>query len=172
MTPENAEKAARLAQVVMAFEAARDALRKIQKPCGYRGAAPTVPANVIENFHRAWLAIKSGLTDAEEAYRQASITAKLGPEWDPPRFVHDCKRCIYLGRYCGVLGGLPDREQDLYACPSKRDRVDRYSLLARYGNEAHEYASTLETLAHLSTVHPGLAEAHKRAEARGIGDKR
>lgn len=46
------------------------------------------------------------------------------------RYAHDCKACAYLGR-C--------REFDLYACPSGSMGA---SLLARYGNDGPQYAST------------------------------
>lgn len=46
----------------------------------------------------------------------------------PPRYIHDCEDCIYLGRF---------RRFDLYGCGTS----ERYSLIARFGNEGSEYES-------------------------------
>lgn len=48
----------------------------------------------------------------------------------PPKFHHDCDGCIFLGR-------SEDGRWDLYHCP----RCDEGSVVARYGNEGHEYSS-------------------------------
>jgi hypothetical protein len=54
----------------------------------------------------------------------ASFEVKL-----PPRFIHDCKSCLYLGRH---------EEYDMWFCPT----CDEGTLIARYDNEGGEYAST------------------------------
>lgn len=49
------------------------------------------------------------------------------------RYQHDCEQCTLLGHY---------KEFDLYICRNKHKPTDS-TLLARYGNEPREYASTL-----------------------------
>jgi hypothetical protein len=64
------------------------------------------------------------------------------------RYQHDCNNCIFLGHY---------KEYDLYYCPSDRGAI--YStVIARYGNEGHEYASGINSM-----TMPGLNEAKARA---------
>ena len=48
----------------------------------------------------------------------------------PPRYVHDCDRCRYLGRF---------RSYDLYVCETKS--LSRQSVIARYSDEPSGYAS-------------------------------
>jgi len=48
-----------------------------------------------------------------------------------PRFQHDCVNCIYLGQF---------KEFDLYFHQAP---VGRPTVLARYGDEGHEYKSGL-----------------------------
>ena len=69
-------------------------------------------------------------------------------------FEHDCQNCKPLGEYEGF---------DLYYCP---EQILGGSVLARYGNEAHEYASMpLEMFFYtdLKATHSGgLNEAARR----------
>jgi hypothetical protein len=50
-----------------------------------------------------------------------------------PRYTHDCDACEYLGEHL---------EYDLYYCP----RCDGGTVLARYGNDGPDYASTMVSL--------------------------
>lgn len=45
------------------------------------------------------------------------------------RFTHDCDSCVFVGQH---------GDHDVWFCP----RCDGGSLIARYGNEGSEYAST------------------------------
>ncbi len=102
-----------------------------------------------------------------------------------PLFIHDCDGCVFLGRYQYRAEtfdrkiGL--RDYDLYICVSGLGQID-VSLIARYGSEGSEYASTLAcmenpndhffALQHVHRVggldsHP-LAVAYQRALARGL----
>lgn len=47
-----------------------------------------------------------------------------------PRYTHDCDACEPLGEHL---------EYDLYYCP----RCDGGTIIARYGNDGPEYASTM-----------------------------
>lgn len=51
------------------------------------------------------------------------------------QFLHECDRCRYLGPYTSDWYG-PNRRYELYACETRDP-----SVLARYGDKAHEYAS-------------------------------
>jgi len=46
-----------------------------------------------------------------------------------PRFQHDCDKCIFLGHF---------NEHDVYFCPKSNGG----SLLARYGDDGPDYASS------------------------------
>jgi hypothetical protein len=74
-----------------------------------------------------------------------------------PRFIHDCKSCIYLGRYLGLIHDrrLP---ADLYFCPGE------YTVLARYGDEPDSYSAGIPIW---KFVRP-LEVAVYRAILRGI----
>lgn len=50
-------------------------------------------------------------------------------------FTHDCERCVYLGHHDGL---------DVYYCPvsAAASGILGGTVVARYGNEGHEYAST------------------------------
>lgn len=64
------------------------------------------------------------------------------------RYEHDCEKCIFLGCW---------EEYDLYFCSG----VTRGStVVARYGDDGHEYTSGLD----LADITPPLAEARARAE--------
>jgi hypothetical protein len=56
-----------------------------------------------------------------------------------PRFTHDCNGCVYLGTYDKHVRGEFNR-WDLYWCKSKNENLS--SLIARYGDEGHEYRSS------------------------------
>lgn len=49
-----------------------------------------------------------------------------------PEFVNDCGGCVYLGS-----GSYEGKPHDWYRCGTG----ERWTLLARFGNEAHEYRS-------------------------------
>lgn len=51
-----------------------------------------------------------------------------------PQFQHDCKACIFLGRFVSPDGV----EHDLYSCPKARPLP---TLIARYGSEGPSYIS-------------------------------
>ena len=76
------------------------------------------------------------------------------PRWikyDPSAqrtYIHDCSQCVFLGTYdydAPWGDGTRHLVADLYACnpppPTPEEEWDRTSLLARFGDEAHEYAS-------------------------------
>jgi hypothetical protein len=67
-----------------------------------------------------------------------------------PRYQHDCDKCQFLGQ---------DAKHDLYFCP----QGGRPTVIARYGDEGHEYMSGLFS-AHIEP----LDEAKKRAVANGL----
>ena len=54
---------------------------------------------------------------------------------ETPKYQHDCCESIYLGTWCSVDGEI----YDLYACTAHTS--SGVSLMARYGNEGHEYIS-------------------------------
>jgi hypothetical protein len=69
-----------------------------------------------------------------------AYSALLAP---PPRFTHDCKKCVYLGQH-GPF--------DLYACgkplPLDHESCADFTLatvIARHGSDGPEYASGLAT---------------------------
>jgi hypothetical protein len=78
-----------------------------------------------------------------------TTAAQTQPD-DAPRYTHDCDQCVFLGWY---------EECDLYFCA--RNIV---TVIARYGNDGHEYTSGLT----FTDVDPELAEAKKRAVERGL----
>ncbi len=49
----------------------------------------------------------------------------------PPRYKHDCRKCKYLGQH---------KEYDLYHCYNCA--LEKGTVIARYGNDGWEYAST------------------------------
>lgn len=65
------------------------------------------------------------------------------------RYKHDCSECIPLGKY---------EEYDLYM---HIDKGCANNLVARYGDEGHEYASILVGMAPYSN-HDALREAYYR----------
>jgi len=50
-----------------------------------------------------------------------------------PRYTHDCPACLFMGRH---------GQYDTYFCPKSQGDGDSGSVIARYGNEGHEYASS------------------------------
>ncbi len=51
-----------------------------------------------------------------------------------PTFKHDCDACVSLGVHEDAEG-----KHDLYFCPDWRHKF--HTVLARFGNEGHEYRS-------------------------------
>jgi type VI secretion system protein ImpL len=74
-------------------------------------------------------------------------------ETTSPMFEHDCDLCTFLGECRG---------HDLYFCD--KCFTAGPTLIARYGSEGKQYTSGLE----LAAVDPLLAEARRRAIARGL----
>lgn len=72
-----------------------------------------------------------------------------------PKWEHDCESCAYLGTV------EHDQVYDLYACVENQAGMG--SLLARFGNEAHEYRSTLRPVSREVMINrPYLVEAEER----------
>ncbi len=71
-----------------------------------------------------------------------------------PTLPHYCGRCVFLGTVSGA---------DLYACGGM-------NVLARWGAEASQYGSGLEFAGRDSPLGRDLAEAVRRAVARGLLD--
>lgn len=69
---------------------------------------------------------------------------------EPPRFTHDCTRCVFLGQHG------PD---DLYFHPDERQTV-----IARWGSIPQDYSSGLAGADFL----PALGEAKRRAVEMGL----
>lgn len=75
---------------------------------------------------------------------------------------HDCERCIFLGVY-SVITSQRVIVTDLYFCEAQA----RPTVIARYGDEGHQYHSGLEAADYQNTS-PDLAEAKSRAIAVGL----
>lgn len=73
-----------------------------------------------------------------------------------PKWKHDCPYCKYLGAAPDIDGS----QMDLYVC----ERQVTKTVLARYGNQGHQYLSGLTAAA----SDPHLAEAKRRAIAQGF----
>lgn len=71
-------------------------------------------------------------------------------------FNHDCANCVYLGAY---------EHQDLYFHKGSEDLRD--TVIARFGNESHEYESGL---AHSFGANPALTHARLVAQLKGMLD--
>jgi hypothetical protein len=69
-----------------------------------------------------------------------------------PRYVHDCKSCVFLGCF---------GEYDLYYCP-QGGKIP--TVVARYGDKPPQYSSGL----YGDCALPCLAEARKRAVEKGL----
>jgi hypothetical protein len=59
---------------------------------------------------------------------------------EPPKFIHDCDACIFLGRYISEI--WKGEEVDLYVCPGG-GISNRGTVISRFGDEGHEYESGL-----------------------------
>jgi hypothetical protein len=70
---------------------------------------------------------------------------------DTPQFVHDCKECVFLGRY--------KDNYDLYFC-SKHGHI---TVIGRFGNEGWEYSSGIH-----NSLLPELVEAKRRAKEKDL----
>jgi hypothetical protein len=70
-----------------------------------------------------------------------------------PKWRHDCDRCHFLGQTIG--GGKP---VDLYVHEKDADGRRSPTLIARYGDEGHEYYSIDANYAH-ATGHSELFAA-------------
>lgn len=70
------------------------------------------------------------------------------------RYTHDCGRCVFLGEH---------GEYDLYFHEGTPPVLT--TVIARYGNEGGNYMSGLAFAGRI----PELAEARRRAIARGFG---
>lgn len=70
-----------------------------------------------------------------------------------PRYQHDCSKCKPLGEF---------GEFDLYYCETEVEKHP--TVIARYGNEGHEYNSGLE----LADLNKPLGEAKRRAIKNGL----
>lgn len=92
---------------------------------------------------------------------------------EQPQFVHDCDRCIFLGRWRGrAYGYLPETEYDLYVCVNRGHRpLD--SWLARYGNHGSEYLSSHppEAFAQPYTQQPWEQEVARRFAEKEKNDE-
>jgi len=57
----------------------------------------------------------------------------------PPAFEHDCDKCVYFGTY----NNWSKKEKfDMYFCNQGTNPLSA-TVIARYGNEGHEYGSGL-----------------------------
>lgn len=72
-----------------------------------------------------------------------------------PRFIHDCDRCLFLGK---------DNDHDYYICIGDYFEATP-TLLARFGNEGHEYLSSW-----ISTVQSLLEHGWMRDNSQIPGD--
>jgi hypothetical protein len=80
------------------------------------------------------------------------------PGAEAPRFRHGCSDCTFLGR-------SEDGGADLYCCR----RPPAGQLVARHGDQINAICSTNPgTAMSLMDLYPHLAEAHRRAVARGL----
>jgi hypothetical protein len=68
---------------------------------------------------------------------------------ETPKFMHDCRHCVFLGHY---------EKHDLYYCPKEE------TLTARFD---HDDTDCVIALAE-ATTHPLLSVAFLRAEERGL----
>jgi len=73
-----------------------------------------------------------------------------------PTFIHDCKKCVFLGSVV-----FEEQLYDLYVCSHKDKEID--TVVARYGDEGREYGSGVYFR---DTILP-LKEAYQRAVALG-----
>jgi hypothetical protein len=76
-------------------------------------------------------------------------------EKEMPQYQHDCDACTFLGRFAGQFNDF-----DLYHC----EQVKIPTVIARYSSYGPDYKSGIG----LTHFHEELAEALKRAQARGL----
>lgn len=78
-----------------------------------------------------------------------------------PTYIHDCRKCVFLGNYTheGTL-------YDLYVCSHKDMEID--TVIARCGNDGPDYASGI----YFRKTLPYLKEAYERAITKGYKLKR
>lgn len=89
--------------------------------------------------------------------RHASATAS-------PHHAHDCNACTFLGRH---------GKYDLYYCRKQGVEPDvMATVIARYGSDGPDYQSGMAFGFQPEFAHLPLAEARKRAEARGLDCQR
>jgi hypothetical protein len=87
-------------------------------------------------------------------------TAAPGEE-TPPRFAHDCQHCVFLGRFKNAFDDC-----DLYFCAQNASSTahGHPTVIARFSDEGPDYSSGLP----VADKVPALAEAKRRAKARGL----
>lgn len=78
-----------------------------------------------------------------------SITTKVPRTGGEPFYPHDCTQCVFLGRYDGY---------DVYVCPQHGSPT----IVARYGDDGHEYKSGGTIHSHDEVLSWGLGEAFAR----------
>jgi hypothetical protein len=74
-----------------------------------------------------------------------------------PKYEHNCKRCVFLGRYMNTSKGR-DGESDLYYCAGEPTAIERY------GNDGSNYYSGLCFM----NANPAIMEAVIRAMKMGL----
>jgi len=84
------------------------------------------------------------------------------------RFQHDCTACVCLGTFEDPDEGY----LEFYWC-SNKGSPSLDSVIARYGNEGHEYIAyhppeAFADASSLLTRHPWYVEILKRAQERGL----
>jgi hypothetical protein len=78
---------------------------------------------------------------------------------DTPQFVHDCKECVFLGRFNAVDENTYNHvDYDLYFCK----KGNHTTVIARYGDKEWEYSSGI--MFHTDE----LTEAKRRAKEKGL----
>jgi len=95
--------------------------------------------------------------DSHDALQEARTRAEARGLLGKPRWEHDSACCTFLGCFNG---------HDLYFCD--KDEMGG-AVLARYGNEGSNYRSAVLFAGIEKNLSiPGLAEAYRRAVARGL----
>lgn len=92
----------------------------------------------------------------KKIFDSLQIESPVNVEDEAPLFKHDCNRCVYLGR---LTSGATF---DLYFCMQSGGMPT--TVIARYGDEGPHYHSGLTLVDSM----PTLAEAKRRAQARGL----
>jgi hypothetical protein len=101
---------------------------------------------------------------------QAPANAPLG-EGSAPRYVHDCDRCRFLGRFESDYRHEDPHVFDLYVCPATFGHT---TVVARFSDSGSDYYSGIEFARPYTDLageqHDGipmLVEARRRAIALG-----